>query len=37
MHNNKAVVALAAKMARVAWVVITKPGTIYERRAPALA
>ena len=37
MHNNKAVVALAAKMARVAWVVITKPGTIYERRAPASA
>jgi transposase len=37
MHNKKAVVALAAKMARIAWVVITKPGTIYERRAQALA
>lgn len=37
MHNNKAVVALAAKMARIAWVVITKPGAIYERRAQALA
>jgi transposase len=32
MHNNKAVVALAAKMARIAWVVMTKPGTTYERR-----
>lgn len=32
MHNNKATVALAAKMARVAWVVITKPGATYERR-----
>ncbi len=32
MHNNKAVVALAAKMARVAGVVITKPGATYDRR-----
>ncbi len=32
MHNNKATVTLAAKMARVAWVVITKPGATYERR-----
>jgi len=37
MHNNKAVVALAAKMVRVAWVVITKPGAIYERRKQAAA
>lgn len=37
MHNNKATVALAAKMARVAWVVITKPGATYERRGPATA
>jgi len=37
MHNNKATVALAAKMARVAWVVITKPGATYERRGLAAA
>lgn len=37
MHNNKVTVALAAKMARVAWVVITKPGATYERRGPAVA
>lgn len=37
MQNNKAVVALAAKVARVAWVVITKSGAIYERRAVALS
>lgn len=37
MHNNKAVVALAAKIVRVAWVVITKPGATYERRMQAAA
>lgn len=37
MHNNKATVALAAKIARVAWVVITKPGATYERRGLAAA
>jgi transposase len=37
MHNNKAVVALAAKMARIAWVVMTTPGASYERRDPATA
>ena len=37
MHVNKATVALAAKMARIAWVMITKPGASYERRAPATA
>lgn len=37
MHVNKVTVALAAKMARIAWVVITKPGTTYERRDPAAA
>lgn len=37
MHVNKVTVALAAKMARIAWVVITKPGTTYERRDPAMA
>lgn len=37
MHANKATVALAAKMARIAWVVITKPGATYERCGPATA
>jgi hypothetical protein len=35
MHQNKAVVALAAKMARIVWVVLTNPGALYERRDPA--
>jgi len=35
MHPNKAVVALAAKMARIVWVGLTKPGALYERRDPA--
>ncbi len=33
MHVNKATVALAAKLARVIWVVLSKPGATYERRA----
>ena len=37
MHRNKVTVAMAAKMARIAWVIITKPGAIYERRDPAFA
>jgi len=37
MHNNKAVVALAAKVARFAWVVMRTPGAIYEKRDPAAA
>ena len=37
MHPNKAVVALTAKMARIVWVVLTKPGALYERRDPAFA
>jgi len=37
MHVNKVTVALAAKIARVAWVIITKPGVLYERRDPAVA
>jgi transposase len=37
MHVNKVTVALAAKIARTAWVIITKPGALYERRDPALA
>ena len=35
MQPNKAVVALAAKMARIVLVVLTKPGALYERRDPA--
>ena len=30
-------VAEAAKIARIAWVVLNWPGAIYERRDPALA
>ena len=35
MHVNKVVVALAAKIARMAWAVLNKPGALYERRDPA--
>jgi hypothetical protein len=34
---NKAVVALAAKVARVAWMVMRTPGATYEKRGPATA
>jgi len=34
MHVNKVTVALAAKLARVIWVVLSKFGATYERRAP---
>ncbi|WP_376100872.1 IS110 family transposase (plasmid) [Roseomonas sp. CCTCC AB2023176] len=37
MHPNKVVVALAAKMARIAWVILNRPGALYERRDPAFA
>lgn len=37
MHTNKVTVALAAKIARIAWVVMTKPGASYERRDPAFS
>jgi transposase len=37
MHVNKVIVALAAKLARIAWVILTKPGALYERRQPAAA
>ena len=37
MHVNKVVVALAAKIARITWVIVTKPGALYERRDPAAA
>jgi hypothetical protein len=35
MHRNKVTVALAAKIARVAWAVLSRPGVTYERRDPA--
>jgi transposase len=35
MHINKVVVALANKIARIAWVIISRPGTLYERVDPA--
>ena len=37
MHVNKVTVALAAKIARVAWAIVTKPGAIYERQDPVAA
>lgn len=37
MHVNKVTVALAAKIARTAWVILTRSGAIYERRDPVLA
>lgn len=37
MHCNKVTVALAAKVARIAWVILTHPGALYERRDPSLA
>ena len=35
MHVNKVIVALAAKIARVAWVILTRPGSNSTRRIPA--
>ena len=35
MHTNKVVVALANKIARIAWVVLNRPGTLYQRIDPA--
>jgi transposase len=37
MHPNKAIVALAAKLARIAWVIIKTPGELYERKDPRFA
>ena len=35
MHPNKIVVALANKIARIAWVILSKPGAVYERIDPS--
>jgi hypothetical protein len=35
MHINKVVVALANKLARIAWVMLTRPGALYERVQPS--
>lgn len=37
MHPNKTIVAVAAKIARIAWVIIAKPGALYDRRDPEFA
>lgn len=37
MHKDKVTVALAAKIARILWVVLTKPGDSYARRDPAFS
>jgi hypothetical protein len=37
MHVNKVIVAPAAKIARIAWLILNRPGAVYERRDPALA
>lgn len=37
MRVNKATVALAAKIARIVWVILRTPGATYDRRPPAAA
>jgi transposase len=37
MHFNKVVVAVANKLARIAWAVLTRSGALYERVDPAFA
>jgi len=37
MHRNKVTVALANKIARIAWTLIRRPETLYRRAAPQLA
>ncbi len=36
-HRNKAVVALAKKLTRIVWAILTKPGTVYLRSKGAAA
>ena len=36
-HPNKVTVAMANKIARIAWVVLTRPGATYERTDPRFA
>lgn len=35
MHANKVTIALANKMARIAWAVLNRPGVLYQRIQPA--
>jgi transposase len=37
MHVNKVTVALAAKVARMTWAIITKPVGLHQPRDPAVA
>jgi hypothetical protein len=37
MHKNKVTVALAAKIARIAWVIMTRSGSTYDRQDPAFS
>jgi transposase len=37
MHANKVVVALANKLARIAWTILTRLGTSYKRIDPRFA
>ena len=37
LHSNKVCVALANKLARIAWVIMTTPGATYHRGTPEAA